>query len=83
MFDSVPSDAVSYVASAYLFFLLMVLVYIAILGAKFQRISRELGELIDEIEADREDAPAGGAKTGADDANRTSGDSPVREESSV
>jgi hypothetical protein len=83
MFDSVPSDSVGYVASAYLFFLLMVLVYIAILGAKFQRISRELGELIDEIEADRGEAPAGGAGAGADDANRTSGDSPVREESSV
>jgi hypothetical protein len=69
MFDSVPSDAVGYVASAYLFFLLMVLIYIAILGAKFQRISRDLGELIDEIEADREED--------------SSDDSPVREESSV
>jgi hypothetical protein len=69
MFDAVPSDAVGYVASAYLFFLLMVLVYIAILGAKFQRISRDLGELIEEIEADREGDP--------------SDDSPLREESSV
>ena len=77
MFDSGPSDAVGYVASAYLFFLLMVLVYIAILGAKFQRINRELGELIDEIEAAREDSEAaGGGDSGA-------ADSPVREESSV
>ena len=75
MFDSVPSDAVGYVASAYLFFLLMVLVYIAILGAKFQRISRELGELIDEIEADRKEPSAAPA--------RTSADSQLREESSV
>jgi hypothetical protein len=78
MFDAVPSDAVGYVASAYLFFLLMVLIYIAILGAKFQRISRELGELIDEIEADQEESPAG-----SDETNRTPADSPLREESSV
>jgi len=51
MFDATPSDAVGYVFSAYLFFLLMVLVYIAILGAKFQRINRELSELIDELDA--------------------------------
>ena len=71
MFDQVPSDAAGYVFSAYLFFLLMVLVYIAILGAKFQRISRELGDLIDEIEADRDEAP------------EASADSPLPEESSV
>jgi hypothetical protein len=55
MFDAVPSDSVGYVFSAYLFFLLMVLVYISILGAKFQRINRELGELIDELKS-REEA---------------------------
>ncbi len=77
MFDSVPSDAVGYVASAYLLFLLMVLVYIAILGAKFQRISRELGELIDEVEADRDETPATPAGSHAP------ADSPLREESSV
>jgi len=77
MFDQVPSDAAGYVASAYLLFLLMVLVYIAILGAKFQRISRELGELIDEVEADRDEAPAAPADSHA------SADSPLREESSV
>lgn len=58
MFDSVPTDAAGYVFSAYLFFLLMVLLYIAILGAKFQRINRELGELIEEVKADREEAEA-------------------------
>ncbi len=58
MFDSVPSDSVGYVVSAYLFFLLMVLIYIAILGAKFQRINRQLGELIDEIQTDRDQAEA-------------------------
>jgi len=56
MFDSVPTDAAGYVFSAYLFFLLMVLLYIAILGAKFQRINRNLGELLDDIKADRNEA---------------------------
>jgi hypothetical protein len=82
VFDSVPSDAVGYVASAYLFFLLMVLVYIAILGAKFQRINRELGELIDEIEADREDEAAASV-TGPGEDERKPADPPLREESSV
>nr|MCU0253622.1 hypothetical protein [Acidobacteriota bacterium] len=63
--------SVGYVFSAYLFFLLMVLVYIAILGAKFLRINRELGELIDEMNADREAREE--AKPAA----------PAREESSV
>jgi hypothetical protein len=49
----------------------MVLVYIAILGAKFLRINRELGELIDEMNADREAREE--AKPAA----------PAREESSV
>jgi hypothetical protein len=73
MFDATPSDAAGYVFAAYLFFLLMVLVYISILGAKFQRINRELSELIDELKA--EDAAR---EELADPA-----DSPPREESSV
>lgn len=73
MFDATPSDAAGYVFAAYLFFLLMVLVYISILGAKFQRINRELGELIDELKA--EDA--------AQDESAETADAPVREESSV
>ncbi len=77
MFDQVPSDAAGYVFSAYLFFLLMVLVYIAILGAKFQRISRDLGDLIDEIEADSDEATAAPADSA------TPADSPLAEESSV
>jgi hypothetical protein len=77
VFDAVPSDSVGYVFSAYLFFLLMVLVYIAILGAKFQRINRELGELIDEMNADRE------AGDGERAAAPASDEAPVPEESSV
>jgi hypothetical protein len=73
MFDATPSDAAGYVFAAYLFFLLMVLVYISILGAKFQRINRELGELIDELKA--EDA--------AEEEPSDAADSLPREESSV
>lgn len=73
MFDATPSDAAGYVFAAYLFFLLMVLIYISILGAKFQRINRELGELIKELEA--EDA--------AQDPSAETADAPLREESSV
>ena len=73
MFDATPNDATSYVFAAYVFFLLMVLVYISILGAKFQRINRELGELIEELKA--EDAEK------AEPSEIT--DAPPREESSV
>lgn len=73
MFDATPSDAVGYVFAAYLFFLLMVLVYISILGAKFQRINRELGELIDELKSEDE----------AQDRPAETADAPPREESSV
>ncbi|MCB0827328.1 MAG: hypothetical protein KDB62_00785 [Solirubrobacterales bacterium] len=52
MFDSVPSDATAYVAAAYMVFLLLVLVYIGIIGVKFQRVSRDLGELIEEVESE-------------------------------
>jgi hypothetical protein len=73
MFDATPSDATNYVFAAYLFFLLMVLVYISILGAKFQRINRELGDLVEELKA--EDAEK--AET------TETADAPPREESSV
>lgn len=42
---------------AYIFFLLMILIYIGILGLKFQRISRDIGELTDEVTADRALSP--------------------------
>jgi hypothetical protein len=80
VFDAVPSDSVGYVFSAYLFFLLMVLVYIAILGAKFLRINRELGDLIDEMNADREDRES---RAGDPDRVPAESGSPAAEESSV
>ena len=38
-------DAGPYVAAAYLVFLALVLVYVAIMAAKLGRVERELGEL--------------------------------------
>ena len=56
MFDAVPNDATGYVAAAYIFFLALVLIYIAIIGAKLERIGRELTELTDHLEAAEEEA---------------------------
>jgi|GEM_PF-1069314 len=67
---AVTSDDTGYVLAAYIFFLLMVLIYIGILGAKFQRINRDVGELADEIEAQNA-APA-----------KNSPEKPVKEPSS-
>lgn len=61
MFDAVPNDATGYVAAAYVFFLALVLIYIAIIGAKLERIGRELSELIDQVET-----PEGAGDTPAD-----------------
>ena len=47
-------DAGPYVAAAYLVFLGLILVYVAIMAAKLARISRELGELTEIV--DRRDA---------------------------
>jgi hypothetical protein len=43
-------DAESYVGGAYLVFLLLILVYVAIMAAKLARIDRELEELADVAE---------------------------------
>ncbi len=43
-------EAGKYVAAAYLVFLALVLVYVAIMAAKLARIDRELGELADVTE---------------------------------
>jgi hypothetical protein len=47
-------DAGPYVAGAYLVFLALILVYVAIMAAKLQRIERELVELSDIAEKRRE-----------------------------
>ena len=40
-------EAGKYVAAAYVVFLALILVYVAILGSKITRIDRELGELLE------------------------------------
>ncbi len=48
-------DAGPYVAAAFLVFLALVLIYVAIMAAKLSRISREIGELA-ELARRRDDA---------------------------
>ena len=63
MFDAVPNDATGYVAAAYVFFFAIVLIYIAIIGAKLERIGRELTDLTDRLEATDDTAPKGDEAT--------------------
>ncbi len=58
-------EAGKYVAGAYLVFLALVLIYVAIMAAKLQRIDRELGELAETAEASPAINPDG-AEAGAD-----------------
>jgi type II secretory pathway component PulM len=52
MLPALPLDeAGKYVAAAYLVFLLLVLVYVAIMANKLSRIEREVVELADLVEA--------------------------------
>jgi hypothetical protein len=48
-------EAGKYVAAAYIVFSGLILVYVAIMAAKLQRIERELGELADLAEDQRDD----------------------------
>jgi len=56
-------EAGKYVAAAYLVFLALILVYVAIMAAKLARIDRDLGDLADLAErrmnGPEEPAPAG------------------------
>jgi hypothetical protein len=58
-------DAGPYVAAAYLVFLALVLIYVAIMAGKLVRIARELGELTELVErrersrGDELESPAG------------------------
>ena len=59
-------DAGPYVAAAYLVFLALILIYVAIMAFKLVRIARELGEVADLVERraeqrDADEAPAGEA----------------------
>jgi hypothetical protein len=48
-------DAGPYVAAAYLVFLALILVYVAIMASKLVRIARELGELTEIVDRRRRD----------------------------
>jgi CcmD family protein len=51
-------EAGKYVAAAYLVFVLLILVYVAIMASKLSRLEREIVELADLVEA-RDEAAAG------------------------
>ena len=50
-------EAGKYVAAAYLVFLALVLIYVAIMAAKLSRIEREVVELADAVEGRRSESP--------------------------
>ena len=55
-------DSGPYVAAAYLVFLALILIYVAIMAAKLARLQREIGELVeltDRRRADRDRAGTG------------------------
>ena len=51
-------EAGKYVAGAYLVFVVLILFYVAIIGAKIARIERQVDELLDIAERDDEKAEA-------------------------
>jgi hypothetical protein len=51
-------EAGKYVAGAYVVFLTLIVVYVAIIGAKVSRIQGEIDELIDMVERPKPDATA-------------------------
>jgi hypothetical protein len=50
-------EAGKYVAAAYVVFLALILIYVAIIGAKVSRIEREVGDLLDLAEGKDSKAP--------------------------
>ena len=56
---AIPNDVGGkYVAGAYIVFLLLLLIYVAIMGMKLARIERDLREVADIAEGRRDDAVA-------------------------
>jgi len=74
-------EAGKYVAGAYVVFLALLLIYVAIMAAKLARIDRELGELAElaETRSERPGADPDGADAGADEKARGEGEGKVFE----
>jgi hypothetical protein len=70
-------EAGKYVAAAYLVFLALVVIYVAIMAAKLARLERDLGELTDLAEGDRPSRDPAGADAGADQEARAAGEGKV------
>jgi hypothetical protein len=51
-------EAGKYVAGAYVVFLTLIVVYVAIIGAKIARIEQQVDELLELAEREREGAPS-------------------------
>ena len=51
-------EAGKYVAGAYVVFLTLILVYVAIIGAKIARIEQQVDELLELSDREREGAPS-------------------------
>jgi hypothetical protein len=70
-------EAGKYVAAAYVVFVALILVYVAIMAAKLQRIDRELGELADLAEGQtvgaRDEVPVQASDPAATLASQTAG----------
>lgn len=58
MNDALPDDGTGLVFAGYAIVFLLLLIYIWILGAKYQRLSRELTRLNEDLERAPADTPA-------------------------
>jgi hypothetical protein len=58
MLPALPLDeAGKYVAAAYLVFLALVLIYVAIMAGRLARIEKDLGEVLDTLERREAESP--------------------------
>lgn len=58
MNDALPDDGTGLVFAAYAIVFLLLLIYLWILGAKYQRLSREITRLNEDLERTPTEAPA-------------------------
>lgn len=49
--SALPDDGTGYVFAGYIFFFLLLLIYLWILGAKYQRLNREVVRISEELES--------------------------------